>query len=150
MEYNDRQTPFDKLLLENAPEEIRIQYDDFTNNVPFINWMLGERPRAKDLPRDEYGRIIVNVTKPHILEDMDYFRPTAIHYQKTGKLCDFKPMAIQTAITALGFARRPGGASRVMSGKVTESGLQVIIISFELLSYTALKARQGQEGKPCR
>lgn len=91
MEYNDRQTPFDKLLLENAPEEIRLQYDDFTNNVPFINWMLGERPRAKDLPRDEYGRIIVDVTKPHILEDMDYFRPTAIHYQKTGKLCDFKP-----------------------------------------------------------
>ena len=91
MEYNNRQTPFDKLLLENAPEEIRLQYDDFTNNVPFINWMLGERPRAKDLPRDEYGRIIVDVTKPHILEDMDYFRPTAIHYQKTGKLCDFKP-----------------------------------------------------------
>lgn len=91
MEYNDRQTPFDKLLLKNAPEEIMLQYDDFTNNVPFINWMLGERPRAKDLPRDEYGRIIVDVTKPHILEDMDYFRPTAIHYQKTGKLCDFKP-----------------------------------------------------------
>ena len=91
MEYNDRQTPFDKLLLENAPDEIRLQYDDLTNNVPFINWMLGERPRAKDLPRDEYGKIIVDVTKPHILEDMDYFRPTAIHYQKTGKLCDFKP-----------------------------------------------------------
>lgn len=91
MEYNDRQTPFDKLGLEKASEEVRLQYDDFTNNVPFINWMLGERPKAKDLPKDEYGRIIVDVTKPHILEDMDYFRPTAIHYQKTGKLCDFKP-----------------------------------------------------------
>ena len=34
MEYNDRQTPFDKLLLENVPEEIRLQYDDLTNNVP--------------------------------------------------------------------------------------------------------------------
>ena len=39
---------------------------------------------AKDLPRDNKGRIIVDITHPHILEDMDYFRPTALHYQKHG------------------------------------------------------------------
>lgn len=91
MEYNSKQTPFESLGLDKAAEEVGLQYDDFANNVPFINWMLGARPRAKDLPRDESGRIIIDITKPHILEDMDYFRPTAIHYQKTGKLCDFKP-----------------------------------------------------------
>jgi hypothetical protein len=33
-----------------------------------------DRPKAKDLPRDEEGKIIFDVTHPPILEDMDYFR----------------------------------------------------------------------------
>jgi hypothetical protein len=39
------------------------------------------RPRAKDLPRDIDGKIIVDITKPHTIENTDYFRPTAIHFQ---------------------------------------------------------------------
>jgi hypothetical protein len=39
-----------------------------------------DRKRAKDMPKDSNGKIIVDVTHPHILEDMDYFRPSAIHY----------------------------------------------------------------------
>jgi len=92
MELNDRQTPLEALELDKLPQEISDQFYDFFNNVPYIRTLVSsERKRAKDLPRDEWGRIIVDVTQPHILEDMDYFRPTAIHYQKTGKFTDLKP-----------------------------------------------------------
>lgn len=48
---------------------------DFITNVEFIrNLISPDRPRAKDLPRDEKGRIIVNLENPHIIEDADYFR----------------------------------------------------------------------------
>ena len=44
-------------------------------NVPFIRYMVSvDRPKAKDLTRDNEGKIIFDVTKPPILEDMDYFR----------------------------------------------------------------------------
>ena len=92
MVYNDKQTQYESLGVDKAPQEVREQYDGFVNNVPFINWMLSEnRPYASDMPRDNDGRIIIDLEKPHILKDMDYFRPTAKHFQKTGKLCDFKP-----------------------------------------------------------
>ena len=73
------------------PDEVQEQFYKAIT-IPFIKWLIAEdRPRAKDLPRDERGRIIVDVTKPHILEDMDYFRPTALHFQKTGRLTDLRP-----------------------------------------------------------
>lgn len=91
---NQYQTPIEDLNLESYDLEIQEQFDDFINNVPFIRTLIDpNRPRAKDLPRDEYGRIIVDITKPHILEDMDYFRPTAITYQKTGKYTHLRPNA---------------------------------------------------------
>ena len=53
--------------------------------------MVQERPKAKDLPRDDKGRIIVDITKPHILEDMDYFRPSALRYKQTGSYTNLRP-----------------------------------------------------------
>ena len=89
---NQYQTPIEELELEKYDIEIQEQFDDFINNVPFIRNLIDHnRPRAKDLPRDSKGRIIVDITKPHILEDMDYFRPTAITYQKTGKYTSLRP-----------------------------------------------------------
>ena len=82
MEFNKYQSSIEELNLNNYPKEVQEQFWDFINNVPYIKYLVGHRPRAKDLPRDDKGRIIVDITKPHILEDMDYFRPTAIHYQK--------------------------------------------------------------------
>ena len=89
--WNKYQSNEEELNIENLPDEVREEFYECLN-IPFIKWLISpDRPRACDLPRDEKGRIIVDVTKPHILEDMDYFRPTAIHYQKTGKLTDLKP-----------------------------------------------------------
>ena len=68
------------------------QLVDVINNVEFIRWLISpDRPYAKDLPRDDKGRIIVDITKPHIIENADYFRPAALHYMKHGCYTFLKP-----------------------------------------------------------
>ena len=80
---NDRQTPITAEFLKSMPDEVIDQFLDYIQNVPFIqNLITPDRPKAKDLPKDEDGKIIVDITKPHILEDMDYFRPAALHYEQ--------------------------------------------------------------------
>lgn len=94
MEYlfNSYQTALADLAIDKLPDEVREQFFDFINNVPFIQTLVAkDRKRACDLERDESGKIIVDITKPHILEDMDYFRPTALHYKKTGRMTDLRP-----------------------------------------------------------
>lgn len=89
---NKCQTPIQDLHLEEYPDEVVEQFYDFVTNVPFIkNLISADRPFAKGLVRDDEGKIIVDITKPHILEDMDYFRPSALHWAKTGKFTDLHP-----------------------------------------------------------
>ena len=91
---NKYQTKYSKEYLESLPKEVQEQYYDFITNVPYIQYLLSDnRPYARDLPRDEEGKIIVDITKPHILEDTDYFRPSAIHYQQYGCFTKLKPNA---------------------------------------------------------
>lgn len=91
---NKYQTSIEDLQIDKLPDEVQEQFHDFMSNIPYIQSLVSsERKYARDLPRDEKGRIIVDLTHPHILENMDYFRPTAIHYQKTGKLTDLRPNA---------------------------------------------------------
>lgn len=72
--------------------EIQEQFYDYINNIPYIKSLIDpNRKYAKDLQRDEKGRIIVDITKPHILEDMDYFRPSALHFQKYGCFTRLRP-----------------------------------------------------------
>ena len=92
MEFNKFQSTIEELNLDVYPDEVKEQFYDFINNVPFIRSIIKpDRLRAKDLPRDKDNKIIVNVTNPHILEDMDYFRPSAIHYQKHGCYTKLRP-----------------------------------------------------------
>ena len=85
MHLNSIQSTFEELQVEDNPKEVVEQFYDFLTNIPFIqNLINGERKRACDLPRDADGKIEVSITNPHILEDMDYFRPAAIHFQKYG------------------------------------------------------------------
>lgn len=89
--FNEYQSTIEDLNLESYPKEVQEQFWDFLNNVPYINYMVKERPRAKDLPRDSKGRIIVDITKPHILENMDYFRPSALAYKQYGRYTNLRP-----------------------------------------------------------
>ena len=92
MIFNEFQTSLEDLHIDKEPQEIQDQFFDFINNVPYIrNLVSTKRLRAKDLPRDNEGRIIIDLTNPHILENMDYFRPTAIHYKTTGRVSNLRP-----------------------------------------------------------
>lgn len=92
MALNSTQSNFEELRVEDNPKEVIDQFYDFFSNIPFIqNLTKADRKRAKDLPRDAEGKIEVNITEPHILEDMDYFRPSAIHFQKHGCFTKLRP-----------------------------------------------------------
>lgn len=59
--------------------------------MPFISNLISkDRRRAKDMPKDELGKIIIDFTNPHILEDMDYFRETAIYFEKHGEYTNLR------------------------------------------------------------
>lgn len=94
MEMNQYQTPLTPELLLDIPQEVQDQLFDILNNVEFVKRLVSpDRQYAKDRPRDDKGRIIVDLANPHILQDMDYFRPTALHYKKYGTLTNLRPNA---------------------------------------------------------
>lgn len=89
---NEYQTPITKELLDGLNDEVREQFLDYINNVPYIQSLISpDRKRAKDLPRDNKGRIIVDLANPHILEDMDYFRETILHFKQYGVYTQLRP-----------------------------------------------------------
>lgn len=91
-EFNKCQSSLEELKIYDQPQEIQEQFFDYINNVPFIQWMISkDRPHAKDLPRDEKGRIIFDVIHPPILDDMDYFRQEAIKFNTDGYYTQLRP-----------------------------------------------------------
>ena len=91
---NKYQTQITDELLSGLPQEVQDQLLDIINNVEFVKRLISPaRQYAKDRPRDLQGRIIVDLVNPHILEDMDYFRPTALHYKKYGCFTSLRPNA---------------------------------------------------------
>lgn len=94
LQFNEAQTVILADQLKMYPKEVQDEFIDVINNVPFIESMVSpKRLRAEDLPRDDKGRIIVDLIHPHILEDMDYFRPAALHYKKYGCYTTLRPNA---------------------------------------------------------
>lgn len=94
LQFNEVQTVILADQLKMYPKEVQDEFIDVINNVPFIESMVSpKRLHAKDLPRDDKGRIIVDLIHPHILEDMDYFRPAALHYKKYGCYTTLRPNA---------------------------------------------------------
>lgn len=92
IETNKYQTPITQELLDKYPQEVQEQFLDFINNVPYIkNLISPNRPYTKDLPKDKKGRAIIDLTNPPLHEYMDYFKPTALNYQKYGKVCNLRP-----------------------------------------------------------
>ena len=93
-EFNKYQTELTEELINSLPQEVQDQLFDIINNVEFVKRLISPtREYAKDRPRDDRGRIIVDLANPHILEDMDYFRPSAIHYEKYGTFTNLRPNA---------------------------------------------------------
>lgn len=91
-EMNDRQTPVTDELLSMYPPEVGESLMEALNTIPYVrNLVSKDRRRAKDMPRDDRGRVVVDFENPHILEDMDYFRPAARRFEETGRYTDLRP-----------------------------------------------------------
>lgn len=95
IEFNKCQTPLSELHLEKYPKEVQEQFWDFLNNVPFIRWMVSaDRPLISELPRDDNGKAIIDITHPPILEDSNFFRQTALSFKRNkGRYSLLRPNA---------------------------------------------------------
>jgi intein/homing endonuclease len=92
IECNAYQTQLTDELLNSLHPEVKDQLIETISNVKFIQRLIDpNRKRAKDLPRDKDGKIIVDILNPHILEDMDYFRPSAKFYEQHGVYTHLRP-----------------------------------------------------------
>ena len=108
---NSVQTPLTEKYLNDLGEELKELLLDYVVNVEYIRNLIDpDRKRAKDLKRwdlPDYdhineegelirkeipnGRIRVDLENPHILENIDYFRQAAIHYETHGTYTTLTP-----------------------------------------------------------
>jgi len=75
----------------NSLTDKDVRFDIITalEEIPFVyNLCKADRKRIHECPKDSKGRIIVNITEPHVLENMDYFRQPAITFKKNGRYTD--------------------------------------------------------------
>lgn len=89
---NEFQTEITKDFLDSLPDEVVEQLLDYITSIELVkNLISPDRKRAKDVQHDEQGRVIVDLANPHILEDMDFFRPAALHFKKHGCYTFLRP-----------------------------------------------------------
>ena len=90
--FNEYQSSLEELKIDSYPQEVQNEFFEAINGIPFVKNLINvARPRCKDLPRDKEGKAIIDITNPPILEDVDYFRPTALHYKKYGVITNLRP-----------------------------------------------------------
>tara|TARA_R110002020_G_scaffold200054_2_gene402085 strand:- start:4153 stop:6513 length:2361 start_codon:yes stop_codon:yes gene_type:complete len=103
--FNKHQTELTEELLSKMPREEKQDLLDNIDSIQFIQnlaspdrkysyelerWDNPLLPLTSDDPEvqcrqlDPNGTIAVDLTNPHILQGMDYFRPAAIHFEKHG------------------------------------------------------------------
>lgn len=95
---NSYQTKLTEEIKNSVPREVWLELIDFLSSVEFIKRLVATediRGYAKDRPRETKfyndGRVNVDLTNPHILEDMDFFRERALFYEKNGKYTHLTP-----------------------------------------------------------
>jgi hypothetical protein len=98
---NKFQTPLTEELINILPKEVYASIIDYISTVEHIHWLIQPeeiRGFAKDRPFmvdrgviDPRGRKVIDITKPHILEDMDYFRERAIFFENNGRYTNITP-----------------------------------------------------------
>jgi len=98
---NKYQTPLTEELINTLPKEVYASMIEYIDTVDFISWLIQpaeKRGFIKDRPMmmsrgivDPRGRKEIDITKHHILEDMDYFRERAIFFEKNGRYTNIMP-----------------------------------------------------------
>lgn len=92
MKYNEYQSDIGYLEKDNP--RLYKMIEEAISTIPFMRHVLSDssvRGFAHNRPKAEDGRIIVDVTKPHLLEDMDFFRERALFYEENGKYTNIFP-----------------------------------------------------------
>ncbi len=95
--FNKHQTVLNEELKDSLPKEVWLELLDYISSVEYIKRLIAPehiRGYAKDRPKSENyhdGRIEVDLSNPHILEDMDYFREKALYFEKHGKYTHLTP-----------------------------------------------------------
>lgn len=151
LQFNKYQTPLTDELLESLPKEVQDQLLDTLNNVEFVKRLISPtREYAKDRPRDESGKIIVDLANPHILENMDYFRPTALHYEKYGTLTNLRPNANPNSAYGKWIREE---RRRIWDGYVRESdgewvtGYMYWYLNYSPIMLSKIREYVGKDGK---
>lgn len=97
MIFNKYQTELTEEKLEALHPYVKEELLDAIERIELVGKMISPtRPRAKNLKRwdkpyskkrkeNPNGRIAADHTNPHIIEDMDYFRASAIHFMEHGR-----------------------------------------------------------------
>ena len=85
-EANKYQTQLTEDLIKSFPDEVFSDLLEYIDSVEFIKNLVSPNiPTIDTAEKDENGLVIVDVTKPHMLENVDYFRQAAIHFKTYGK-----------------------------------------------------------------
>ncbi len=96
---NHLHTPLTEELKDSLKKEVWDDVVEYVSQVKFLqNLVAVDREYIADRPLmhhdgvpDKEGRKVIDITNPHILEDMDYFRQAALHYEKNGRYTNLPP-----------------------------------------------------------
>ena len=98
MELNNYQTPIDDKLKASLHKEIYGDILEYVSSVKFIQRLVAPesirgfaKDREKEVEFYNDGRIKIDLTNPHILEDMDFFREKALFFEKNGRYTNIPP-----------------------------------------------------------
>lgn len=90
--FNEYQSSLEELKIDTYPQEVQNEFFEAINGIPFVRNLVSPlRLRCKDLPRDCNGRAIIDITNPPIIENTNYFRPTALYFKEHGVLTNLRP-----------------------------------------------------------
>jgi len=104
LKLNHYQSPLNDELKERVPKEVWDDVLEYISQVKFIQNLTSiDRPYIKDCEVMTYinkegeevpyedGRRKIDLTNPHILEDLDFFRERAIFFEKNGRYTNLIP-----------------------------------------------------------
>ena len=142
--FNNIQTQLPDEFLDSLKPAIKADLIEFIDSIPFItNMTKSDRRHAKDMPLDGEGKIIVDITNPHILENMDYFRQSAIYFQEHGTYTHLYPNKAPNSEYVKFWHEE---ARRCREGFVREDGEWVTGFYYFYLNYSVIQQIIIREG----
>ena len=142
---NKFQTPLTQSLIDSLPSEVKEQLMDFVTNVQFIkNLISPDRPYYKNLPKDERGAAIVDITNPPIMTDADYFRQPALHFLEHGCYSFLRPNNNPNSEFRKYWDEE---RRRCWEGLIREDGAWVSGYNYWFLNYQPMMVNKIVEGK---